>query len=119
MPSICSSSTARTYAGSRSRQRKHAAGRNYCSTRPSPIVLNEHFDGDGAIIYEHACKLGCEGIVSKRLGSAYKSWPLAALGEGEEPGGAGSHARSRGGLVVRPADLVVMVRCLHCPIETR
>ena len=39
---------------------------------PSPIVLNEHFDGDGAIIYEHACKLGCEGIVSKRLGSAYK-----------------------------------------------
>jgi bifunctional non-homologous end joining protein LigD len=35
---------------------------------PHPgIVLNEHYDGDGAIIFEHACKLGCEGIVSKRL----------------------------------------------------
>jgi bifunctional non-homologous end joining protein LigD len=37
------------------------------------IVLNEHFDGDGAIIFNHVCKLGCEGIVSKRLGSSYRS----------------------------------------------
>ena len=35
----------------------------------STIVLNEHYDGDGAIVYQHACKLGCEGIVSKRVGS--------------------------------------------------
>jgi bifunctional non-homologous end joining protein LigD len=39
----------------------------------SNIALNEHFDGDGAIIYNHACKLGCEGIVSQRLGSLYRS----------------------------------------------
>ena len=37
------------------------------------IAFNKHFDGDGAIIFEHACALGCEGIVSKRLGSAYRS----------------------------------------------
>jgi bifunctional non-homologous end joining protein LigD len=37
------------------------------------IVFNQHFDGDGAIIYKHACALGCEGIVSKRLGSTYRS----------------------------------------------
>jgi bifunctional non-homologous end joining protein LigD len=37
------------------------------------IVLNEHYEGDGEIVFEHACKLGCEGIVSKRLGSLYKS----------------------------------------------
>ena len=37
------------------------------------LVLNEHLSGDGAIIFKHACKLGCEGIVSKRLGSAYRS----------------------------------------------
>jgi len=37
------------------------------------IVVNEHFVGDGAIVYAHACKLGCEGIVSKRLGSRYES----------------------------------------------
>ena len=86
---------------------------------PSPIVLNEHFAGDGAIIYEHACKLGCEGIVSKRLGSAYRSGRSPLWVKVKNSGRAGRHARSRGGLVVRPADLVVMVRCLHCPIETR
>jgi bifunctional non-homologous end joining protein LigD len=37
------------------------------------IVLNEIFEGDGDILFEHACKLGCEGIVSKRLGSPYRS----------------------------------------------
>jgi len=41
---------------------------------PHPgIVLNEFFEGDGDILFEHACKLGCEGIVSKRLGSRYRS----------------------------------------------
>jgi bifunctional non-homologous end joining protein LigD len=37
------------------------------------LVLNAHYDGDGATIYKHACELGCEGIVSKRLGSPYRS----------------------------------------------
>jgi bifunctional non-homologous end joining protein LigD len=33
------------------------------------IAFNSHFAGDGPIIFEHACALGCEGIVSKRLSS--------------------------------------------------
>ena len=37
------------------------------------IVCNEHFEGDGETVFQHACKLGCEGIVSKRLGSTYGS----------------------------------------------
>ena len=37
------------------------------------IVVNEFFEGDGAVIFKHACKLGCEGIVSKRLGSPYRA----------------------------------------------
>jgi bifunctional non-homologous end joining protein LigD len=37
------------------------------------IVLNEHFTEDGAIVFRESCKLGCEGIVSKRLGSPYRS----------------------------------------------
>ena len=37
------------------------------------IVLNEHYEGDGEIIFKHACKLGCEGIVSKRIGSPCRS----------------------------------------------
>src|SRR5438046_6864882 len=30
------------------------------------IVLNEHFEEDGAIVFREACRLGCEGIVSAR-----------------------------------------------------
>ena len=37
------------------------------------IVLNEIFEGDGDVLFEHASKLGCEGIVSKRLRSPYRS----------------------------------------------
>jgi ATP-dependent DNA ligase len=34
---------------------------------------NRHIVGDGDIVYRQACQLGCEGIVSKRLGSPYRS----------------------------------------------
>ena len=37
------------------------------------IVANEIFEGDGDVLFAHACELGCEGIVSKRLGSRYRS----------------------------------------------
>lgn len=37
------------------------------------IAFNEHHTGDSATIFEHACALGCEGIVSKRVGSSYRS----------------------------------------------
>jgi hypothetical protein len=45
------------------------------------IRLNEHLEHDcGLTVFQHACRLGCEGIVSKRLGSRYRSgrspdWP--------------------------------------------
>jgi ATP-dependent DNA ligase len=35
--------------------------------------VNEHFIGNGDIIYQHACKLGCEGSVSKRIALAHRS----------------------------------------------
>jgi ATP-dependent DNA ligase len=34
--------------------------------------LNEHYEKDGAIVFREPCRLGCEGIVSKRLGSIYR-----------------------------------------------
>jgi ATP dependent DNA ligase domain len=37
------------------------------------IVLNVHYECDGATVFKHACALGCEGIVSKRRGSPYRS----------------------------------------------
>jgi bifunctional non-homologous end joining protein LigD len=41
--------------------------------KPAGGVFNAHFIADGAIVYRQACALGCEGIVSKRLGSYYRS----------------------------------------------
>ena len=35
------------------------------------IQLSEAITGDGAAIFRHACGLGLEGIVSKRIGSRY------------------------------------------------
>ena len=35
--------------------------------------FSEHLAGDGKKIFEHACKLGLEGIVSKRRDAPYRS----------------------------------------------
>ena len=38
------------------------------------VRLNEHLEHpDGLAVFQHACKMGLEGIVSKRLGSRYRS----------------------------------------------
>ena len=52
--------------------RKHRLARLLRSPHHG-IAMNEHFSGDGAIVLREACRLGCEGIVSKRLGSSYRS----------------------------------------------
>jgi hypothetical protein len=38
-------------------------------------VLSEHTDEDGAMLFVHACRMGLEGIVSKRLSAPYRSGP--------------------------------------------
>jgi bifunctional non-homologous end joining protein LigD len=37
------------------------------------IVLSDHTDDDGALLFVHACRMGLEGIVSKRLSAPYRS----------------------------------------------
>jgi bifunctional non-homologous end joining protein LigD len=37
------------------------------------IRFNEHIEGDGPTVFAHACKMGLEGIVSKRKDSPYRS----------------------------------------------
>ncbi len=53
-------------------ERKHVLANLLRHEHPG-IAFNRHFVGDGSIIYKHACALGCEGIVSKRLGSYYSA----------------------------------------------
>jgi bifunctional non-homologous end joining protein LigD len=37
------------------------------------LQFNEHIAEPGDVVFRHACKMGLEGIVSKRLGSRYRS----------------------------------------------
>src|SRR5262249_17006435 len=36
-------------------------------------LFNEHIEADGPTVFAHACKMGLEGIVSKRKTSTYRS----------------------------------------------
>ena len=38
-----------------------------------PIRFSDHIDGGGAELFKRACKLGLEGLVSKRLDASYRS----------------------------------------------
>ena len=40
---------------------------------PAGISLCEHLEADGEVVFRHACKMGLEGIVSKRRDSRYSS----------------------------------------------
>jgi bifunctional non-homologous end joining protein LigD len=37
------------------------------------VYLSEHLAGEGGVIFEHACRMGLEGIVSKRRDFPYRS----------------------------------------------
>ena len=40
---------------------------------PVGLQVNDHIVEPGDVVFRHACQLGFEGIVSKRLGSFYTS----------------------------------------------
>jgi bifunctional non-homologous end joining protein LigD len=56
------------------RQRKDRLARLLARVQVG-ITINEHTDDDGAVVFLHACKMGLEGIVSKRLTAPYRSGP--------------------------------------------
>ena len=54
-------------------EERKARLRKLLARRRAGIVYNEHLDGDGAMIFQHACRLGLEGVVSKRRDLQYRS----------------------------------------------
>ena len=69
----CWSWTAPTYAGNPIEVRKATLASILRNSRPG-VGPNEHMEHpEGAVVFQHACKMGLEGIVSKRLGSRYRS----------------------------------------------
>ncbi|MER9253990.1 DNA ligase D [Mesorhizobium sp. M0598] len=53
-------------------ERKRALQRLLKSAPPA-LVYVDHLEGDGPTVFEHACEMGLEGIVSKRADSPYRS----------------------------------------------
>jgi bifunctional non-homologous end joining protein LigD len=64
-------------------ERRKAALAKLIRRAKAGLVLNEHIDEPGDVVFHHACKMGLEGIVSKRLGSLYVS---SARGTGSRAG---------------------------------
>jgi bifunctional non-homologous end joining protein LigD len=54
--------------------RKAALARLLRNTKAG-ILFNEHTAEDGPVVFAHACRLGAEGIVSKKVDGAYQSGP--------------------------------------------
>ena len=40
---------------------------------PAPIRYSEHFEEDGAVVWQQACQMHLEGIVSKRADAPYRA----------------------------------------------
>src|SRR5262245_35820738 len=52
---------------------REAVGGPFLRHAKAGLLLNEHLDEPGDVVFRPACKMGLEGIVSKRLGSTYRS----------------------------------------------
>ncbi len=63
--------------------------------RGSEPLNVEHTEGDGAKMFEAVCKLGLEGIVSKRIDASYRSGPSKSWIKVKNPEGSGRDACSR------------------------
>ena len=56
-------------------ERKQRLARLIGKAKRQAICFNEHLTGDGPIVFNHACRMGLEGIVSKRVDAPYRSGP--------------------------------------------
>jgi bifunctional non-homologous end joining protein LigD len=60
--------------------------RNCCANTKTGVLLNEHIAEDGPTVFGPACRLGAEGIVSKKVDGAYLSGPCRVWIEVRDPG---------------------------------
>jgi bifunctional non-homologous end joining protein LigD len=77
------------------------------------IAFSQHFAVYGESVYRHVCALGCEGIVSKRLGSPYKPGRVDHWLKIKNPAAPAVKREARR-IGREPAQLAVRVRCLRC-----
>jgi bifunctional non-homologous end joining protein LigD len=56
-------------------ERKRWLARLLGRAKRRAIRFTEHLTGDGPTVFDHVCRLGLEGIVSKRTDAPYRSGP--------------------------------------------
>ena len=66
-------------------QRKRRLARLLGRAKRPSIQFVEHLTGDGPTIFDHVCRLGLEGIVSKRTDAPYRSGPSKAWLKAKNP----------------------------------
>ena len=54
---------------------RYPGGKGKLARAAPGLRLNEHIEADGPTVFAHACRMGLEGIVSKRKNSTYRSGP--------------------------------------------
>jgi bifunctional non-homologous end joining protein LigD len=59
-------------------ERKQRLARLFGGAELQVIRVTEHLTGDGPNVFDHACRMGLEGIVSKRIDAPYRSGPSRA-----------------------------------------
>ena len=56
-------------------ERKQRLARLLGRAKRQAICFNEHMADDGPTVFRHVCRMGLEGIVSKRVDAPYRSGP--------------------------------------------
>ena len=64
------------------------------------IKFVEHLEDDGPTVFRHICRMGLEGIVSKRTDAPYRSGPSKMWLKGEEPCERSRAPGARGGMAL-------------------
>jgi bifunctional non-homologous end joining protein LigD len=66
-------------------ERKQRLARLLGRAKRQVICFNEHVADDGPTVFEHVCRMGLEGIVSKRTDAPYRSGPSKAWLKSKNP----------------------------------
>ena len=82
-------------------ERKRRLARLIGGAKRSAIRFVEHLTDDGPTVFEHACRMGLEGIVSQAGGCALSRRAVEGVAQVEEPGERGGAPRARGRVAVR------------------
>jgi bifunctional non-homologous end joining protein LigD len=66
-------------------KRKRRLARLLGRAKRRAIRYNDHFTGDGSTVFEHVCRMGLEGILSKRTDAPYRSGPSKTWVKSKNP----------------------------------